>query len=128
MPSFRVLLASDRAGLKNVLLSQPRAQSCTRRLNRAFIIGTVLNVGFVVIEAFFGVVTQSLALLADAGHNLSDVLGLLLAWGASFLSQRPPTRCFTYGLRRSSILAALFNAIILLLAMGGGLLGKPSDA
>lgn len=89
MPSFRVLLASDRAGLKNVLLSQPRAQSCTRRLNRAFIIGTVLNVGFVVIEAFFGIVTQSLALLVDAGHNLSDVLGLLLAWGASFLSQRP---------------------------------------
>lgn len=87
--------------------------------NRAFFIGIALNVGFVIIEALFGFLTQSLALLADAGHNLSDVLGLLLAWGASFLAQRPPTKRFTYGLRRSSILAALLNAIILLLAMGG---------
>lgn len=87
--------------------------------NRAFAIGTALNIVFVVIEAGFGFLTQSLALLADAGHNLSDVLGLLLAWGASFLAQRPPTRRFTYGLRRSSILAALLNAMILLVAMGG---------
>lgn len=87
--------------------------------NRAFVIGTVLNVGFVIIEASFGFLTQSLALLADAGHNLSDVLGLLLAWGASYLAGRPPTKRYTYGLRRSSILAALLNAIILLLAMGG---------
>jgi cobalt-zinc-cadmium efflux system protein len=87
--------------------------------NRAFLIGTTLNVGFVVVEALFGFVTQSLALLADAGHNLSDVLGLLLAWGASWLVQRPPSKRFTYGLRRSSILTALLNAIILLLAMGG---------
>lgn len=86
---------------------------------RAFQIGIGLNVGFVLIEAGFGWVTQSLALLADAGHNLSDVLGLGLAWGASYLVQRPPNPTYTYGLRRSSILAALLNAILLLLAMGG---------
>lgn len=87
--------------------------------NRAFAIGTALNVGFVVIEAVYGYLAHSLALFADAGHNLSDVLGLLLAWGASVLVRRPPTRRYTYGLRRSSILAALLNAIVLLLAMGG---------
>ena len=87
--------------------------------NRAFLIGTVLNVVFVVIEAGFGLMTNSLALLADAGHNLSDVLGLVLAWGASYLVQRPPTRQYTYGLRRTSILAALINATVLMLAMGG---------
>lgn len=85
----------------------------------AFQIGIGLNVGFVLIEAGFGWVTQSLALLADAGHNLSDVLGLLLAWGASYLAQSPPSHYYTYGLRRSTILAALLNAILLLLAMGG---------
>lgn len=87
--------------------------------NRAFIIGTILNVGFVGIEVSFGLMTQSLALLADAGHNLSDVLGLLLAWGASWLTQRPATQRFTYGFGRSSILAALLNAMLLLVAMGG---------
>ncbi|MEA5532545.1 cation diffusion facilitator family transporter [Crocosphaera sp. XPORK-15E] len=86
---------------------------------RAFIIGTLLNVGFVAIEFFFGFWTNSLSLLADAGHNLSDVFGLLLAWIGNFLSQRPPTQRYTYGLRRSSILAALFNALVLLLVMGG---------
>lgn len=87
--------------------------------NRAFAIGTALNVGFVVVEAVFGFLTGSLALLADAGHNLSDVLGLLLAWGASVLAKRPPSNRFTYGLRRSSILAALINSVVLLVAMGG---------
>ncbi|BAY10494.1 cation diffusion facilitator family transporter [Calothrix sp. NIES-2098] len=91
----------------------------TNNYNRAFMIGTILNVGFVIIEAFYGYLAHSLALLADAGHNLSDVLGLLLAWGASFLGSRPPTLRYTYGLRRSSILAALINAIALLLVMGG---------
>lgn len=86
--------------------------------HRAFAIGTALNIAFVFVEAGFGLFTQSLALLADAGHNLSDVLGLILAWGASLLALRPPTVRFTYGLRRSSILAALLNASILLLAMG----------
>jgi cobalt-zinc-cadmium efflux system protein len=86
---------------------------------RAFIVGLTLNGGFVMVEVFYGFLTHSLALLADAGHNISDVLGLLLAWGASFLAQRPPTQRYTYGFRRSSILAALLNAILLLLAMGG---------
>ena len=87
--------------------------------NAAFALGVALNVGFVAIEAGFGVAAHSLALLADAGHNLSDVLGLLMAWGAMFLSRQPPTRHRTYGLRRSSILAALANAILLLVAVGG---------
>lgn len=87
--------------------------------NRAFLIGTSLNVGFVLVEAWFGAITHSLALIADAGHNLTDVLGLLLAWGASYLVQRPPNQKYTYGLRRSSILAALLNAMLLLLTMGG---------
>ncbi|MEH2069677.1 MAG: cation diffusion facilitator family transporter [Nostoc sp.] len=91
----------------------------TSNYNRSFAIGTALNVGFVIIEAVYGYLAHSLALFADAGHNLSDVLGLLLAWGASILVRRPPTQRYTYGLRRSSILAVLLNAIVLLLAMGG---------
>lgn len=91
----------------------------TGNYNRAFAIGTALNVGFVIVEAVYGYLAHSLALFADAGHNLSDVLGLLLAWGASILVRRPPTQRYTYGFRRSSILAALLNAIVLLLAMGG---------
>jgi cobalt-zinc-cadmium efflux system protein len=87
--------------------------------NAAFAIGVALNLGFVVVEAVFGLFAHSLALLADAGHNLSDVLGLLLAWGAMYLSRRPPTRHRTYGFRGSSILAALANAILLLVAVGG---------
>ncbi|NMF66143.1 cation diffusion facilitator family transporter [Brasilonema octagenarum] len=86
--------------------------------NRAFIISVTLNTGFVIIEAIYGILANSLALLADAGHNLSDVLGLLLAWGASVLVRRRPTPRRTYGLRRSSILAALLNAILLLVASG----------
>jgi cobalt-zinc-cadmium efflux system protein len=86
--------------------------------NRAFVVGISLNVGFVIIEAVYGFMTNSLALLADAGHNLSDILGLLLAWGASWLVHRRPTQRYTYGLRRSSILAALLNACLLLVAIG----------
>jgi cobalt-zinc-cadmium efflux system protein len=85
---------------------------------RAFQIGIGLNVGFVLIEAATGLIINSLALLADAGHNLSDVLGLGLAWGASYLSQRPPSQTFTDGLRRSSVLASLLNALLLMTAMG----------
>ncbi|MCY7398462.1 MAG: cation diffusion facilitator family transporter [Sphingomonas bacterium] len=85
---------------------------------RAFLIGIVLNLGFVVVEAFYGIVSNSVALIADAGHNLSDVLGLVLAWGAATLSKRKPSANFTYGLRRSSILSALFNAVFLLVAIG----------
>jgi cobalt-zinc-cadmium efflux system protein len=87
--------------------------------SRAFALGMALNVAFIVAEVIFGVRAHSLALLADAGHNLSDVLGLGLAWGALLLGQRPPTERHTYGLRRASILAALANAILLLVAVGG---------
>ncbi len=86
---------------------------------RAFLLGIGLNLGFVVLEAGFGLWANSLALLADAGHNLGDVLGLVLAWGATYLAGRPPTRRRTYGLRRSSVLAALLNAVLLLVAVGG---------
>ncbi len=86
--------------------------------NRAFIISVALNTGFVIIEAVYGILANSLALLADAGHNLSDVLSLLFVWGASILARRQPTARRTYGLRRSSILAALLNAIFLLFASG----------
>lgn len=84
---------------------------------RAFAIGITLNLGFVVVEAIYGAIAHSLALLADAGHNLSDVLGLVLAWGATALVRRLPTRRRTYGLRRTSILASLFNALLLLIAI-----------
>jgi cobalt-zinc-cadmium efflux system protein len=85
---------------------------------KAFAIGIALNTGFVALEAGYGFLSNSVALLADAGHNLSDVLGLIVAWTASVLTRRAPTPRFTYGLRGSSILAALFNAMFLLLAVG----------
>ena len=85
---------------------------------RAFAIGVGLNVAYVAIESGYGLATGSLALLADAGHNLSDVLGLLLAWGAAALATRRPSKVFTYGFGRSSILAALGNALLLLVAVG----------
>jgi cobalt-zinc-cadmium efflux system protein len=84
----------------------------------AFGLGIALNAGFVAIEVGCGLYAGSLALLADAGHNLSDVLGLLLAWGASYLARQRPTERRTYGLRRSSIVAALINALLLLVAVG----------
>jgi cobalt-zinc-cadmium efflux system protein len=84
----------------------------------AFAVGTALNLGFVVVEAVYGILANSMALLADAGHNLGDVLGLLIAWGATALARRIPTARYTYGLRSSSILAALANAIFLLVAVG----------
>jgi cobalt-zinc-cadmium efflux system protein len=84
----------------------------------AFAIGIGLNTAFVVVEALFGYAGNSVALIADAGHNLSDVLGLIVAWLADLLSKRAPSARFTYGLRGSSILAALFNAIFLLVAVG----------
>ena len=85
---------------------------------RAFAIGIALNLGFVIIEFIYGHWAHSLALVADAGHNLSDVLSLLLAWGAAGLARRSPTPGRTYGFRRSSILAALINAVVLLIAIG----------
>ncbi|WP_148862132.1 cation diffusion facilitator family transporter [Marinobacter fonticola] len=87
--------------------------------SRAFAIGIVLNVIFVVVEAVYGVLAGSMALLADAGHNLSDVLGLVLAWGAAWLAQRQATKWRTYGLKKTTILAALINALVLMVAIGG---------
>ena len=85
---------------------------------RAFAIGITLNILFVIIEATFGFLSGSMALLADAGHNLSDVLGLAVAWAGSVLAKRPPSRRYTYGLRGSTILAALANALLLMIAVG----------
>lgn len=84
----------------------------------AFAIGILLNLGFVAIETAYGFWANSMALLADAGHNFSDVLGLVIAWVAAVLAKRPPSRRFSYGLRGASILAALANALILLGAVG----------
>jgi cobalt-zinc-cadmium efflux system protein len=88
------------------------------RFDRAFAIGIALNLGFVVIEAFYGWKVDSLALLADAGHNLSDVAGLVLAWGGALAGRLRPDRRHTYGWKRASILAAFVNALLLLVAMG----------
>ena len=104
-----------------------------RSFGRAFLIGIVLNALYVGLEALFGLFTGSLALLADAGHNASDVLSLLVAWGATILARRPPSGRYTYGFRRSPILASLFNALLLLVAMGGiiwealGRFGQPTE-
>lgn len=86
---------------------------------RAFAIGVALNTAYVIVEAAMGVRANSLALLSDAGHNLGDVLALGLAWVASVMSRRAPSARYTYGLRGSSILAALTNAVVLLVVTGG---------
>ena len=85
---------------------------------RAFALAIGVNTLFVAIEFVYGFIANSTALMADAGHNLSDVLGLVLAWGAAVLAKRAPSARYTYGLRSSSILAALGNAVLLLLACG----------
>ena len=87
--------------------------------NRAFAIGVVLNVIFVAIEAGYGLAAGSLALIADAGHNLTDVLSLLIAWGAALLATKPATEKRTYGFRKVTIMASLASAILLLVALGG---------
>jgi cobalt-zinc-cadmium efflux system protein len=103
----------------------------TEGINTRMAIAVGLNLVFVVIEGGFGFVSNSVALIADAGHNLSDVLGLVCAWTAMILGRRPPGARFTYGLGRSSVLAALANAMLLLLACGAiawealGRLGSP---
>ncbi len=89
---------------------------------RAFALAVALNLAFVVVEVVAGITGKSMALIADAGHNLSDVLALLLAWGASKLASRPPSARYTWGLKGSSILAALANAALLWLALGAILL------
>ena len=88
------------------------------RMGRAFALGIALNTGFVAVEAFYGWISGSLALLADAGHNLSDVAGLVLAWAALAAAKLRPTERHTYGWRRGSIIAGFTNAVVLLVAMG----------
>lgn len=87
--------------------------------NKIFSIGILLNIAFVVAEVIYGLTSNSMALLADAGHNLSDVLGLILAWGANFISKRQATRRRTYGWKSATIMAALINSILLMSAIGG---------
>jgi cobalt-zinc-cadmium efflux system protein len=87
--------------------------------NRSFAIGVILNMVFVAIEASYGIFADSLALIADAGHNFSDVVSLLLAWGASILATKAATEKRTYGFRKATIIASLVSAILLLVALGG---------
>lgn len=86
--------------------------------SQAFAIGIFLNVVYIIIEVIYGILINSMALLADAGHNFSDVLGLVLAWGATYLAKTATTEKRTYGMRKSTILAAFINAIILMIAVG----------
>ena len=85
---------------------------------RAFAMGIALNLSFVVVETVYGFIAGSMALIADAGHNLSDVLGLVVAWAGAMMARSSPSRRFTYGLKKASILAALINALLLLVAIG----------
>ena len=87
--------------------------------DRAFAVGITLNVLFVLVETYYGWRSDSLALLSDAGHNLSDVLGLLMAWGGFYLARLRPNQRHTYGLGRATIMAAMFNALLLLIVIGG---------
>ena len=87
--------------------------------NRSFAIGVILNIIFVAVEAGYGIFADSLALIADAGHNLSDVVSLLLAWGASVLATKAATEKRTYGFRKATVMASLTSAILLLVALGG---------
>jgi len=89
-----------------------------RRFDRALALGAAVNAAFVAAEFVAGTWAGSLALVADAGHNAGDVLGLLLAWGSAWLARRPPSRRYTWGFRRSTIYAALANAVLLLVACG----------
>ncbi|MBK7107000.1 MAG: cation transporter [Ignavibacteriae bacterium] len=86
--------------------------------NKKFKIGIILNSIFILIEIFFGLSYNSLALVADAGHNLSDVLGLIIAWTANYLVLKKPTKNFTYGFKRTTILAAMLNSLLLIFALG----------
>jgi cobalt-zinc-cadmium efflux system protein len=85
---------------------------------RAFAIGITLNLGFVAVETVYGFVANSMSLLADAGHNLSDVLGLVVAWAGAIMARRAPSPRFTYGLKKAPILAALANSLFLMIAVG----------
>ncbi|MBZ0180254.1 MAG: cation diffusion facilitator family transporter [Melioribacteraceae bacterium] len=90
----------------------------TKDYGKAFVIGIGLNIIYIIVEVIYGLIINSLALIADAGHNLSDVLGLVIAWVASYLVKKSATEKYTYGLKKSSVLAAFLNAMILLVAIG----------
>jgi cobalt-zinc-cadmium efflux system protein len=94
------------------------AHHAPARIDSAFATGAAINMAFVIAEAVFGLTANSVALIADAAHNFGDVLALLMAWGAAWLTRRPPTERRTYGWGRSSILAALINATVLLIGVG----------
>src|SRR5690242_2029172 len=104
---------------KNTLAHKHEHEHSRPDFGKAFAFGIGLNLFFVVVQVFAGIFANSLALLADAAHNLGDVLGLVLAWGADSLSKRNPTERRTYGFRGSTILSALVNAVILFIAVGG---------
>lgn len=89
-----------------------------RDFTRAFALGIGLNIGFVIVETMFGIAANSMALISDAGHNLSDVLGLVIAWAGAVMAKRAASPRFTYGLKKAPILAALFNSLFLLVAVG----------
>jgi cobalt-zinc-cadmium efflux system protein len=89
-----------------------------KNFGTAFAIGIALNLGFVIVEVIYGLLANSMALVADAGHNLGDVLGLVMAWIATLLARHRPSQTYTYGLRRGTILAALANAVLLLVTVG----------
>ncbi len=95
------------------------AHGAPKNYGKAFIFGISANLAFVVVEVAYGVLAHSMALIADAGHNLGDVLGLALAWGASVLAKRAPTKRLTYGYRSTTIIASLTNAVVLLVVTGG---------
>src|SRR4051794_12946437 len=98
---------------------RPQAHShAPADFGRAFAIAIALNLGFVVAEAVFGFIANSMALLSDAGHNLSDVLGLVVAWAGAVMAKRAASPRFTYGLKKAPILAALANSLFLLIAVG----------
>lgn len=99
--------------------SHNHSNNIAASFNKAFGYGISLNVIYIIVELIFGLLINSMALIADAGHNFSDVLGLMLAWGAGWLAQKRPTIKTTYGLRKTTIIAALFNGILLMIAVGG---------
>ncbi len=98
--------------------SDGHSHRAAANFDRTFAIGILLNLAFVIVEAVFGFIANSVALMADAGHNLSDVLGLVVAWAGSVMARREASRRFTYGLKKASILAALVNSLFLLVAVG----------
>ncbi|MGQ0446605.1 MAG: cation diffusion facilitator family transporter [Beijerinckiaceae bacterium] len=108
----------DRDGYGHAHRTDDAHAHAPKDFGAAFAIGATLNLGFVIIEVVYGLLANSLALVADAGHNLGDVLGLVMAWVAAVLARRAPSLTHTYGLRRGTILAALANAMLLLVTVG----------